>query len=65
VGSPDFKQALLERFHGENQMNKEKWTKLIALKNLKWSKSNSRKHHQNSPVTPEKSPTTDPGTFYT
>ena len=28
VGSPDFKQALLERLHGENQMNKEKWTKL-------------------------------------
>jgi hypothetical protein len=28
VGSPDFKQALLERVHGENQMNKEKWTKL-------------------------------------
>jgi hypothetical protein len=26
--SPDFKQALLERLHGENQMNKEKWTKL-------------------------------------
>jgi hypothetical protein len=23
--SPDFKQALLERLHGENQMNKEKW----------------------------------------
>ena len=28
VGSPDIKQALLERFHGENQMIKEKWTKL-------------------------------------
>ena len=27
-GSPDIKQALLERLHGENQMNKEKWTKL-------------------------------------
>jgi hypothetical protein len=27
VGSPDIKQALLERLHGENQM-KEKWTKL-------------------------------------
>jgi hypothetical protein len=28
VGSPDFKQALLERLHGENQINKEKWAKL-------------------------------------
>jgi hypothetical protein len=28
VGSPDFKQALLELLHGDNQMNKEKWTKL-------------------------------------
>jgi hypothetical protein len=26
--SPDIKQALLERLPGENQMNKEKWTKL-------------------------------------
>ena len=26
--SPDFKQALLERLHGENQMNQDPWAKL-------------------------------------
>ncbi len=28
MGSPDFKQALLERFHGENQINQDTWAKL-------------------------------------
>jgi hypothetical protein len=28
---------------------------LILLKNLKWSKMNNRKHHQNTPVAPNKS----------
>jgi hypothetical protein len=28
VGSPDVKQALLERLHGQNQMNQDPWAKL-------------------------------------
>jgi hypothetical protein len=28
MGSPDFKQALLERLLGENQMDQAQWTKL-------------------------------------
>jgi hypothetical protein len=28
VGTPDFNQALLERLHGENQINQDPWAKL-------------------------------------
>jgi hypothetical protein len=37
----------------------------ILLKKLQWSKSNSRKHHQNGQAALQRSPITDPGTLST